>query len=260
MLELKKIRKSYEGIEVLKNINLKIEKGEIVSILGPSGCGKTTLLNLILGLTQVSEGRIIFDGEDITQMPMEKRGFNIVFQDYALFPNLNVYENIVYGLKNKPNISTTKEVQDLINLLGLGKHLTKKIEELSGGQKQRTALARTLVMKPKILLLDEPLSALDGVIKESIKQKIKEIARDFKLTTIIVTHDPEEALTLSDKVLIVNEGQISQFGTPEEIIKKPANDFVSEFILRQLEIKRNNILELFWDGNNRDRKEILQGG
>lgn len=260
MLELKKIRKSYEGIEVLKNINLKIEKGEIVSILGPSGCGKTTLLNLILGLTQVSEGRIIFDGEDITQMPMEKRGFNIVFQDYALFPNLNVYENIVYGLKNKPNISTSKEVQDLINLLGLGKHLTKKIEELSGGQKQRTALARTLVMKPKILLLDEPLSALDGVIKESIKQKIKEIARDFKLTTIIVTHDPEEALTLSDKVLIVNEGQISQFGTPEEIIKKPANDFVSEFILRQLEIKRNNILELFWDGNNRDRKEILQVG
>ena len=254
MLELKKIRKSYEGIEVLKNINLKIEKGEIVSILGPSGCGKTTLLNLILGLTQVSEGRIIFDGEDITQMPMEKRGFNIVFQDYALFPNLNVYENIVYGLKNKPNISTTKEVQDLINLLGLGKHLTKKIEELSGGQKQRTALARTLVMKPKILLLDEPLSALDGVIKESIKQKIKEIARDFKLTTIIVTHDPEEALTLSDK------GQISQFGTPKEIIQTPANDFVSEFILRQLEIKRNNILELFWDGNNRDRKEILQVG
>ena len=260
MLELKKIRKSYEGIEVLKNINLKIEKGEIVYIFGQSVCGKTTLLNLILGLTQVSEGRIIFDGEDITQMPMEKRGFNIVFQDYALFPNLNVYENIVYGLKNKPNISTTKEVQDLINLLGLGKHLTKKIEELSGGQKQRTALARTLVMKPKILLLDEPLSALDGVIKESIKQKIKEIARDFKLTTIIVTHDPEEALTLSDKVLIVNEGQISQFGTPEEIIKKPANDFVSEFILRQLEIKRNNILELFWDGNNRDRKEILQVG
>lgn len=260
MLELKKIRKSYEGIEVLKNINLKINKGEIVSILGPSGCGKTTLLNLILGLTNVSEGRIIFDGEDITQMPMEKRGFNIVFQDYALFPNLNVYENIVYGLKNKPNISTTKEVQDLINLLGLGKHLNKQIEELSGGQKQRTALARTLVMKPKILLLDEPLSALDGVIKESIKQKIKEIARDFKLTTIIVTHDPEEALTLSDKVLIVNEGQIAQYGKPEEIIKNPANDFVSEFILRQLEIKRNNILDLFWEGNNRDRKAVLQVG
>ncbi len=247
MLELKKIRKSYDNVEVLKNIDLTIEKGEIVSILGPSGCGKTTLLNLILGLTNVTGGHIVFDGEDITNMPMEKRGFNIVFQDYALFPNLSVYENIVYGLRNKPNISTPQEVQDLINLLGLSEHLNKNIEELSGGQKQRTALARTLVMKPRILLLDEPLSALDGVIKESIKQKIKQIARDFKLTTIIVTHDPEEALTLSDKVLIVNQGKIAQFGKPEEIIKKPADDFVRKFILKQLEIKRNNIMELFWD-------------
>ena len=247
MLELKKIRKSYDNVEVLKNIDLTIEKGEIVSILGPSGCGKTTLLNLILGLTNVTGGHIVFDGEDITNMPMEKRGFNIVFQDYALFPNLSVYENIVYGLRNKPNISTPQEVQDLINLLGLSGHLNKNIEELSGGQKQRTALARTLVMKPRILLLDEPLSALDGVIKESIKQKIKQIARDFKLTTIIVTHDPEEALTLSDKVLIVNQGKIAQFGKPEEIIKKPADDFVRKFILKQLEIKRNNIMELFWD-------------
>lgn len=247
MLELKKIRKSYDNVEVLKNIDLTIEKGEIVSILGPSGCGKTTLLNLILGLTNVTGGHIVFDGEDITNMPMEKRGFNIVFQDYALFPNLSVYENIVYGLRNKPDISTPQEVQDLINLLGLSEHLNKNIEELSGGQKQRTALARTLVMKPRILLLDEPLSALDGVIKESIKQKIKQIARDFKLTTIIVTHDPEEALTLSDKVLIVNQGKIAQFGKPEEIIKKPADDFVRKFILKQLEIKRNNIMELFWD-------------
>lgn len=247
MLELKKIRKSYDNVEVLKNIDLTIEKGEIVSILGPSGCGKTTLLNLILGLTNVTGGHIVFDGEDITNMPMEKRGFNIVFQDYALFPNLSVYENIVYGLRNKPNISTPQEVQDLINLLGLSEHLNKNIEELSGGQKQRTALARTLVMKPRILLLDEPLSSLDGVIKESIKQKIKQIARDFKLTTIIVTHDPEEALTLSDKVLIVNQGKIAQFGKPEEIIKKPADDFVRKFILKQLEIKRNNIMELFWD-------------
>lgn len=247
MLELKKIRKSYDNVEVLKNIDLTIEKGEIVSILGPSGCGKTTLLNLILGLTNVTGGHIVFDGEDITNMPMEKRGFNIVFQDYALFPNLSVYENIVYGLRNKPNISTPQEVQDLINLLGLSEHLNKNIEELSGGQKQRTALARTLVMKPRILLLDEPLSALDGVIKESIKQKIKQIACDFKLTTIIVTHDPEEALTLSDKVLIVNQGKIAQFGKPEEIIKKPADDFVRKFILKQLEIKRNNIMELFWD-------------
>lgn len=245
MLELKNIKKSYDGVTVLKNIDLTISDGEIVSILGPSGCGKTTLLNLILGLTDADSGQIIFDGQDITNVPMEKRGFNIVFQDYALFPNLNVMQNITYGLKNTPNISTQEEVNELIELLGLKPHLDKKIDQLSGGQKQRVALARTMVMKPKILLLDEPLSALDGVIKESIKEKIKQIARDYHLTTIIVTHDPEEALTLSDKVLIVNDGSISQYGAPEEIITTPQNAFIKEFILNQLEIKRNNIFALF---------------
>ena len=203
------------------------------------------MLNLILGLTDADSGKIIFDGQDITNVPMEKRGFNIVFQDYALFPNLNVMQNITYGLKNTPNISTQEEVNELIELLGLKPHLNKKIDQLSGGQKQRVALARTMVMKPKILLLDEPLSALDGVIKESIKEKIKQIARDYHLTTIIVTHDPEEALTLSDKVLIVNDGSISQYGAPEEIITTPQNAFIKEFILNQLEIKRNNIFALF---------------
>ena len=245
MLELKNIKKSYDGVTVLKNIDLTISDGEIVSILGPSGCGKTTLLNLILGLTDADSGKIIFDGKDITNVPMEKRGFNIVFQDYALFPNLNVMQNITYGLKNTPNISTQEEVNELIELLGLKPHLNKKIDQISGGQKQRVALARTMVMKPKILLLDEPLSALDGVIKESIKEKIKQIARDYHLTTIIVTHDPEEALTLSDKVLIVNDGSISQYGAPEEIIATPQNAFIKEFILNQLEIKRNNIFALF---------------
>lgn len=181
-------------------------------------------------------------------MPMEQRGFNIVFQDYALFPNLNAYQNITYGLKNKPGISTQEEVEDLIELLGLKEHLDKKIEQLSGGQKQRVALARTMVMKPKILLLDEPLSALDGVIKESIKDRIKTIAREYHLTTIIVTHDPEEALTLSDRVLIINEGKISQYGKPDEIINSPDNPFIREFILNQLEIKRNNIFTLFQCG------------
>ena len=245
MLELKHVKKSYDNVTILEDINLQIEDGEIVSILGPSGCGKTTLLNLVLGLTPADSGEIIFDGKDITNVPMEERGFNIVFQDYALFPNLNVYKNITYGLKNKPDISTKEEVDEFIDLLGLREHLDKKIEQLSGGQKQRVALARTMVMKPKILLLDEPLSALDGVIKESIKEKIKEIARDFHLTTIIVTHDPEEALTLSDKVLIVNKGCISQYGAPQEIITTPQNNFVKEFILNQLEIKKNNIFALF---------------
>lgn len=245
MLELKNIVKKYGNNVILDDISLQIKKGEIVSILGPSGSGKTTLLNLILGITDISSGKIIYDGEDITNVPLEKRGFNIVFQDYALFPNLTAYENIVYGLRNKPGISTEQDVQDFIHLLGLEEHLNNRISQLSGGQKQRVALARTMVMKPKILLLDEPLSALDGVIKESIKSKIKEIAREFSLTTIIVTHDPEEALTLSDKVLIINDGEIAQYGTPKEIIQQPADDFVENFILNQLEIKRTNIFHLF---------------
>ena len=245
MLELKNVKKSYDGTQVLTDISLNIGDGEIVSILGPSGCGKTTLLNLILGIMDSDGGQIIYNGEDITDVPMEKRGFNIVFQDYALFPNLNVYQNITYGLRNNPEISSKEEVEELIRLLGLEEHLTKRIGQLSGGQKQRVALARTMVMKPKILLLDEPLSALDGVIKESIKDRIRTIAKEYNLTTIIVTHDPEEALTLSDRVMIINDGEIAQFGRPEEIIERPENNFVKKFILNQLEIKRNNIYTLF---------------
>lgn len=245
MLELKNIEKSFDNVNVLNHVNFSVEDGEIVSILGSSGSGKTTLLNIILGITQPDSGEIFFDTHDITKVSMENRGFNIVFQDYALFPNLNAYDNIVYGLRNRPNISTPEEVQELVELLGLKEHLNKNIEQLSGGQKQRVALARTLVMKPKILLLDEPLSALDGVIKESIKDKIKQIAKEYHLTTIIVTHDPEEALSLSDKVMIINGGTILQYAKPDEIINSPSDSFVTEFILRQLEIKRNNILALF---------------
>ena len=250
MLELEHIQKSFDGVPVLKDISLQVADGEIVSILGPSGCGKTTLLNLILGIVDADSGRICYDGQDLTRTPMEKRGFNIVFQDYALFPNLNVYQNITYGLKNKPGISSKEEVEELIHLLGLEDHLNKRVDQLSGGQKQRVALARTMVMKPRILLLDEPLSALDGVIKESIKDRIKTIAREYHLTTIIVTHDPEEALTLSDRVLIIDQGTIAQYGRPAEIIQKPENDFVRKFILNQLEIKRNNIYALFGSSAN----------
>ena len=250
MLEIKNISKSYNTQKVLNDISLSIQDSEIVSILGPSGSGKTTLLNLILGLTNPDSGSVIFDNKDITLVPMQQRGFNIVFQDYALFPNLNAYKNIVYGLKNKPDISSKEEVDALIDLLDLREHLDKKIENLSGGQKQRVALARTMVMKPKILLLDEPLSALDGVIKESIKEKIVTIAKDYKLTTIIVTHDPEEALTISDKVLIINKGKIEQFDTPEQIINNPQSDFVRDFIIQQLAIKKNNIFKLFGGRDN----------
>ncbi|MDU4934704.1 MAG: ABC transporter ATP-binding protein [Peptostreptococcaceae bacterium] len=245
MLRLENIKKTFHKSEILKGISIDVENGEIVSILGPSGSGKTTLLNIILGITDCTDGKIIFNNEEITNTSMEKRGFNIVFQDYALFPNLNAYDNIIYGLKNNPNISTQEEVDELIELLGIKEHKNKNIDQLSGGQKQRVALARTLVMKPKVLLLDEPLSALDGVIKESIKERIKKIAKEYNLTIIIVTHDPEEALTLSDKVLILNEGLVSQYDTPQGIIKKPKNKFIEKFILNQLNIKKNNIYSLY---------------
>lgn len=249
MLELKNVSKSFQNSRVIDDISLSINKGEIVSILGPSGSGKTTLLNLILGLTETDSGQIFCDGQDITTVSMKKRAFNIVFQDYALFPNLTVEKNIRYGLRNKQEVSSEEEVQDLINLLDIRKHLNKSISQLSGGQKQRVALARTLVMKPKILLLDEPLSALDGVIKENIKSRIQEIVTQFQLTTIIVTHDPEEALTMSDKVLILEQGKISQYDEPQKIMHEPANIFVREFILRQLMIKRENIYQLFGGSN-----------
>lgn len=214
-------------------------------MLGPSGCGKTTLLNIILGLVDPTAGQLVYNGQDISKQSMQERGFNIVFQDFALFPHLNAYDNIVYGLKNRNLQMSKEEIQEYIDFLELAPHLHKKIHELSGGQKQRVSIARTLVMQPKILLLDEPLSALDGVIKESIKERIKSIASEFNLTTIIVTHDPEEALTLSDKVMIINEGTVAQFGTPHEIVTAPKNQFVEDFILRQLQIKRHNIYQLF---------------
>ena len=206
MLELKNVKKSYDGTVVLKNISLDIGEGEIVSILGPSGCGKTTLLNLILGIVDADGGRIIFNGEDLTDVPMEKRGFNIVFQDYALFPNLNVYQNITYGLRNKPEISSKEEVEELIRLLGLEEHLTKRIGQLSGGQKQRVALARTMVMKPKILLLDEPLTSLDVVVAEEMKQLLRSL-KDGRIT-IFSTHIMDLALDLCDVIVLLSHGEL----------------------------------------------------
>jgi len=169
LLELKNISKSYKNKKVLVDINVTIESGEIISLLGPSGCGKTTLLNIILGLVDPTAGQLVYNGQDISKQSMQERGFNIVFQDFALFPHLNAYDNIIYGLKNKNVKMSKEEIQEYIDFLELAPHLHKKIHELSGGQKQRVSIARTLVMQPKILLLDEPLSALDGVIKESIK-------------------------------------------------------------------------------------------
>jgi iron(III) transport system ATP-binding protein len=245
MLELNDIRKEYDRKAVLDGISLKIERGQIISLLGPSGSGKTTLLNVILGLVSADSGSILYSGEDITSVPMKKRGFNIVFQDYALFPNLNALENITYSLRNRKEKPSDEETDALIDFLGLRPHLAKRVQELSGGQKQRVALARTLMTKPRVLLMDEPFSALDGVIKESIKERVKSIAREYSLTTIIVTHDPEEALTLSDKVLIIDNGKVAQFDTPRGIVKNPSSPFVRNFILGQLKVRQENLSSLF---------------
>ena len=252
ILKVEHLGKSFGTHEVLKDIHFEVRKGEVVSVIGASGSGKSTLLRCINMLEEPSSGSIYFEGKTISHKPKDKSRFRarvgMVFQSFNLFANMTVLKNCMLGVQIV-NKGSKEEAEHLakkyLKQVGMGAYINARPDQLSGGQKQRVALARTMVMKPRILLLDEPLSALDGVIKESIKEKIKEIAREFKLTTIIVTHDPEEALTLSDKVLIVNEGNIAQFGRPEEIIGQPADSFVKNFILNQLEVKRNNIFTLF---------------
>ena len=207
MLKLERIVKSFDGINILNNLSLEIPKGQIVSILGPSGSGKTTLLNLILGISEVDSGRIIFENEDLTYVPMEKRGFNIVFQDYALFPNLNAYENITYGLKNKPDISTKEEVDELIHLLGLEKHLDKKIDQLSGGQKQRVAIARALANDPSIILADEPTGALDSETGRLVMDLFHKVHEMEGKTIVLITHNSELA-DETERIITVRDGKI----------------------------------------------------
>ena len=216
MLELKHIKKSYDGVTILSDINLEIQDGEIVSILGPSGCGKTTLLNLILGLTDADEGQILFDGQEMTRLPMEKRGFNIVFQDYALFPNLNVYQNITYGLKNRPGISTKQEVEELIDLLGLREHLAKKIEQLSGGQKQRLSIARAIAKHPRVFIFDDSFSALDLKTDAILR---KELAANVSDATVIIVAQRISTILHADQILVMDDGKIVGKGTHEELMK-----------------------------------------
>ena len=239
-------------VEALKNVNLSIESGDIYGIIGMSGAGKSTLVRCINFLEVPTKGRVLINGKSLgdytsRELRKQREDIGMIFQHFNLLMQKNVLENVCFPLyiQGKSKKDARKRAKELLDIVGLGDRTGAFPAQLSGGQKQRVALARTMVMKPKILLLDEPLSALDGVIKESIKSKIKEIAREFSLTTIIVTHDPEEALTLSDKVLIINDGEIAQYGTPKEIIQQPADDFVENFILNQLEIKRTNIFHLF---------------
>lgn len=231
-LRIKGIKKSFKKAEVLKNINIDIEKGELVCFLGPSGCGKTTLLRIIAGLEKNDSGEIDLNGKNISKLEPSKRNIGIVFQNYALFPNLTIGENIAYGLVNKKinKKEINEKVDEMLKLIGLSSHKDKYPSEISGGQQQRVALARAIVLKPDILLLDEPLSALDAKVRENLRGEIKRIQKALNITTIMVTHDQEEALTMGDKIVVFNNGEVMQEGTPEEIYYRPINDFTADFI------------------------------
>lgn len=231
-LRIENLRKIFEENRGIEKIDFSIEKGELISLLGPSGCGKTTLLNIIGGFLKPDNGKIYLENRDITDIPPEKRDISTVFQSYALFPHMNVLENIKYGLKYK---KLTKEEQnelalEYLKIVGLDGYEKKSIQELSGGQQQRVALARALVLYPKILLLDEPFSNLDAKLKISMREELKELQKNLKISMIFVTHDQEEALSISDKVVVMNNGRIEQIGTPEEIYYSPINEYVANFI------------------------------
>lgn len=231
-LKINNVFKSYDQKKVLNNISLDIEEGEFLCLLGPSGCGKTTLLRIIAGLEDVNSGTIILQDKDITNLEPSKRGFGIVFQSYALFPNMTAYNNIAFPLKER-KVSKEKidnKVKEVLETVGLTNEAHKYPKALSGGQQQRIAIAIALALEPKFLLLDEPMSALDAKVRHKLRMDIKRLQKELNITTIMVTHDQEEAITMADKIAILNGGDIMQIGTPEEIYQNPQNLFTAQFI------------------------------
>lgn len=216
--------------QILKDITLDIAQDEFVSFLGPSGCGKTTLLNIIAGFNTPTSGELYQDGQNITQVPVDRRHFGMVFQNYALFPNLSVKENILFGLPKVSKSEREARVNELLSLIDLEAHRDKKPHELSGGQQQRVALARALAPRPKLLLLDEPLSALDAKIRVQLRSDLRLLQKRLGIPVIMVTHDQEEAMAVSDRIVLLHEGQIAQVDTPENLYFKPINSFVADFI------------------------------
>lgn len=267
-LELKKVCKSFDTHKVVDTLDLSIEKGEIVCLLGPSGCGKTTTLKMIGGFLEADTGHILVDGEDITKLEPEVRPVSTVFQSYALFPHMTVLENVIYGLKYKKikKKEAVKMGMEYLEMVGLLQYASAKIHEISGGQRQRVALARALVVQPKILLLDEPLSNLDAKLRVRMREEIKELQQKFHITTVFVTHDQEEAMSIADKIAIMHEGKIVQIGKPEDVYLRPANAYVRRFIgeVNEFEDADGNVVELRPEQmcvseNGQIRGEILHG-
>ena len=232
LIELDNLTKEYNGQVVLKGIHLDINEKEFVTLLGPSGCGKTTTLRIMGGFEEANGGIVLFDGQDISKLPPYKRELNTVFQKYALFPHMNVFDNIAFGLKIKKMDKDTIEhkVNRMLKLVGLEGFGLRNINQLSGGQQQRVAIARALVNEPKVLLLDEPLGALDLKLRKTMQIELKNIQQEVGITFVYVTHDQEEALTMSDTIVVMNEGQIQQIGSPTDIYNEPENRFVAQFI------------------------------
>jgi putative spermidine/putrescine transport system ATP-binding protein len=246
-LELREIRKTFGETRVLDQVNLQIREGELVTLLGPSGCGKSTLLRCVAGLTEVEEGSIILDNKNIGKLPPRNREVGMVFQSYALFPNLTVRENIEYGMKMRgaSKEARRKRSDELLAVVDLEEKQDSYPQQLSGGQQQRVALARSLAVQPKVLLLDEPLSALDAKIRKSLRTEIRDIQKRYNMTTIFVTHDQEEALIMSDRVCVMNQGRIVQEGTPESLYTRPRTEFVARFMGSYNLLNRAEAIRLF---------------
>ena len=230
--QLENITKDYDGVQILKPTNLSIYEGEFLTFLGPSGCGKTTTLRIIAGLETPTEGTVKLEGRDVTNLPPYKRNVNTVFQNYALFPNMNVFDNVAFGLVEKRlgKAEIREKVDTMLQLVQLGKMGKRKPDALSGGQKQRVAIARALANDPKLLLLDEPLGALDLKLRKQMQLELKTLQKNLGITFVYVTHDQEEALTMSDRIIVMNNGKFEQIGTPREIYEHPQNKFVANFI------------------------------
>ncbi len=231
-LELQQLRKTFGRVVAVDSLDLAIDRGELVSLVGPSGCGKTTTLRMVAGLQQADRGRILLEGRDVTHDPANRRGMGVVFQSYALFPNMTGAENIAYGLavRKRPSRDVKRKVAELVELIQIGDAADRYPHQLSGGQQQRVALARALAIEPPVLLLDEPLSALDAAVRLTLRLEIRRIQRSLGIATMYITHDQEEALSISDRVAVMREGRIEQLGTPEEIYTTPANEYVARFV------------------------------
>lgn len=243
-LELLNISKNFDNRIVLENISLKINKGEFLSILGASGCGKTTLLKIIIGLDRPANGKVILDGRDVTFLEPGKRNMGMVFQNYALFPNMTVLENVIYALRfsKRKHENLNRISIELLEKVNLQDHLNKYPIQLSGGQQQRVAIARTLALEPALILFDEPMAALDVEIRLSLRSELKRIQKELGITMIYVTHDQEEACALSDKIMVLREGHVEQIGSPFELIFNPANDYIKKFVVDNINQKINSLL------------------